>query len=600
VNQAKKPGFFGWPYFVGNNYAYRKYDFAAKKPGAPWDPAKPINESPNNTGKRELPPANPAFVWYPYVKSEDFPMVKEGGRNAMAGPVYYSENYKGVATAFPDYFDGKLLIYDWMRNWMMLVTMDSTGAIKDIEPFMQNTKFNNIIDMAYSPDGRLYMIEYGTAWFKQNLDARLARIDYNGGNRPPVVQLAADKLSGSTPLVVSFSSGGTHDYDGDKLTYELDAAGKIYTSEDGNFKVSFEKAGVYNVKLTVKDIKGQSSTAQLQVTAGNEPPEVMAEITGGNKTFFFPGTPVQYAVHVSDKEDGATTDGKIPAESVTVTFNYLKGYDLTQIAQGHQMPTAELPGKELIDKSDCKSCHLVNEKSAGPGYKDIASKYKSKPDAIGTLAAKIIKGGAGVWGTTEMAAHPQISVDDAKKMVEYILSLGKGTEEEKKLPLKGTAIPGKEEDGAYILTATYFDKGANGVPSLSRSASVALRGPFLRADQAQELNIARVVRADNQVGLENVKNNAHAVYKKLDLTGVKSATLMSMMTPEQAGGEIEIRLDQPDGERIGIVKVTKPGISKLDTSLEAVTGYHDLYVVFKNQQAGDKALLYFGGIQLKN
>ena len=31
LNQAQKAGFFGWPYFIGNNYPYAKYDFAAKK-----------------------------------------------------------------------------------------------------------------------------------------------------------------------------------------------------------------------------------------------------------------------------------------------------------------------------------------------------------------------------------------------------------------------------------------------------------------------------------------------------------------------------------------------------------------------------------------
>ena len=100
VNQAKKAGNFGWPYFVGNNYAYGKYDFVAKKAGNKWDPSAPINDSPNNTGKRELPPVSPTFVWYPYAKSEEFPMVKEGGRNAMAGPRVFSENYKEAEGRF--------------------------------------------------------------------------------------------------------------------------------------------------------------------------------------------------------------------------------------------------------------------------------------------------------------------------------------------------------------------------------------------------------------------------------------------------------------------------------------------------------------------
>ncbi|MDZ7650002.1 MAG: hypothetical protein U5K54_24320 [Cytophagales bacterium] len=75
---------------------------------------------------------------------------------------YYSESFKGKTEAFPDYFDGKLLMYDWMRNWMRLVTMNEKGAIMDIEPFMENIQFNNTIDMAYGPDGKLYTLEYGT------------------------------------------------------------------------------------------------------------------------------------------------------------------------------------------------------------------------------------------------------------------------------------------------------------------------------------------------------------------------------------------------------------------------------------------------------
>ncbi|MBL0743650.1 ThuA domain-containing protein [Chryseolinea lacunae] len=600
LNQAKKPGYFGWPYFVGNNFPYAKYDFVNKKVLAKWDPAAPINESPNNTGKRELPPVSPALIWYPYAKSDDFPMVKEGGRNAMAGPVYYSENYKGVATAFPTYFDGKLLIYDWIRNWMFLVTMDASGAILDMEPFMPHTKFNNIIDMAYGPDGKLYMIEYGTAWFKQNLDARLVRIDYNGGNRPPVAVLATDKIATSVPATIQFTTEGTNDPDGDAITYQLEAEGKTLTSTDGKFSVDFKNPGAQTVKLTVKDDKGGTADAQLKLTLGNEMPVVKAEILSGNKDFYFPGTPVKYAVTVTDKEDGSTTDGKIKGEAVTVTFDYLKGFDITEIAQGHQVPTAELPGKALIEKSDCKSCHIINQKSAGPSYKDVAEKYKGDEKALGMLASKVIKGGAGVWGTIEMAAHPQVSVDDAKKMVEYILSLA----EEKnvvKLPLTGTATPGKEQDGAYMLTATYFDKGASGVPSLSGSTAVVLRSPMLTVDQMEDVSIAGKLKADKgQWVLQNVLNNAHGAFKNIDLTGVKKATLIAYILAEQTvGGEIELHLDKPDGKLLGKVNITAPLMSKVSVKFAPENGRHDLYVVFKNATS-NKPMFYFSGVQLDN
>ena len=75
------------------------------------------------------------------------------------------------------------------------------------------------------------------------------------------VQLGADKISGAVPLTVNFSSKGTNDPDGDKLTYELEAAGQKLTSTDGNFAVTFDKPGVIDAKLTVKDDKGSSGTA---------------------------------------------------------------------------------------------------------------------------------------------------------------------------------------------------------------------------------------------------------------------------------------------------------------------------------------------------
>ena len=69
-NQARGPGFFGWPYFVGENLAYPYYDFVKDQPLEKKDPNKPINTSVNNTGLRELPPAQPAFISYPYSSSE--------------------------------------------------------------------------------------------------------------------------------------------------------------------------------------------------------------------------------------------------------------------------------------------------------------------------------------------------------------------------------------------------------------------------------------------------------------------------------------------------------------------------------------------------
>jgi len=80
-----------------------------------------------------------------------------------------------------------------------------------------------------------------------------------------------------------------------------------------------------------------------------------------------------------------------------------------------------LSGKELIETLDCTGCHAVNEKLIGPSYQEVADKYSEKD--IELLASKIIEGGSGVWGSIPMQPHPQVSREDAKKMVEHILSL---------------------------------------------------------------------------------------------------------------------------------------------------------------------------------
>ncbi len=177
VNQARKAGYFGWPFFIGNNYPYHLYDYATGKTGPTMDPAKPINNSRNNTGLTELPPAQPAFIWYPYAVSPDFPSLGAGGRTAMAGPIYYSDLYP-KETRYPSYYDGKFFFYEWMRGFIKAVSMKANGDYDRMEPFMGQTKFNSAIDVEVGPDGRFYILEYGKGWFSKNEDAGLIRIDY--------------------------------------------------------------------------------------------------------------------------------------------------------------------------------------------------------------------------------------------------------------------------------------------------------------------------------------------------------------------------------------------------------------------------------------
>ncbi|HUR12029.1 MAG TPA: c-type cytochrome [Flavitalea sp.] len=80
-------------------------------------------------------------------------------------------------------------------------------------------------------------------------------------------------------------------------------------------------------------------------------------------------------------------------------------------------------GLELVAQSDCTTCHKINEKNIGPAYMDVSKKYEATDANIDSLASKVINGGQGVWGTVPMTPHPDLSREDAKEMVKYVLSL---------------------------------------------------------------------------------------------------------------------------------------------------------------------------------
>ncbi|MFI5124487.1 MAG: PQQ-dependent sugar dehydrogenase [Chitinophagales bacterium] len=256
VNQARKAGYFGWPFFVGNNYVYRAYNYNTGESGPAFNPQAPKNHSRNNTGLVDLPPAQPAFIWYPYATSPDFPDLGTGGRNAMAGPVYYTDMFPD-SSRYPDYYNGKLFIYDWIRGWIKAVTLQPNGDFEQMEPFMEHTKLHNCIDMEVGPDGKLYLLEYGTAWFAKNADAGLSRIDYNAS--VPTVSVPAE-----TPALDSSASAHGPNASGYALTQVLDCKSchkENSTSIGPSFqKVSekYAKDGKATEYLSQKIIKGGS------------------------------------------------------------------------------------------------------------------------------------------------------------------------------------------------------------------------------------------------------------------------------------------------------------------------------------------------------
>ncbi len=645
VNRAREAGFFGWPYFVGNNKPYREYNFATHKSDPLHDPAHPINNSPNNTGMRELPPAQSAFIWYPYGNSPEFPLVGTGGRNAMAGPTYYCDQYP-AATRFPDYYNGKLIIYDWMRGWMMAVTVDSVGNFSRMEPFGEQIKLSRPMDMVVDKNGAIWVLEYGTQWFATNPDARLSRLEYVQGNRPPIPAMHAEKTAGAAPFSVCFDLSSTKDYDGEKLFYELDfgdgtpvksfvskhatARGGIplpllpsskgeqrhtKSSELDSLVHIYPKPGTYEAKLKVTDNEGAAKTVKIKISVGNEPPLVRWDFFGKNRSFYQPGQMLHYRLVVADAEDGSLESGGINPTSVATTIDYLEtGFDITSIAQGHQAAkqAAEYSrGKTLISRSDCGTCHAEDRLVNGPAYQSIAERYRKSDFAIRDLTKKIIKGGAGNWGQVVMSAHPQLTEEDVGEMVRWILSLGNAPKPKQAFPLTGdyalTPLPptdkkAKPSAGTFILKASYRDRGSASQSPLEGGEAIALRPAFQQAEQADSMskNI-RTYRPFNgdTVVLNEIKSNSFFVFKHVDLTGVHSVALgigMSDGKYQFGGGRVEIRLGSPKGTLLGKTPLPSKAASvrmefmevNVPLSVPAQEGFYDLYFVLKNENAPSK------------
>ncbi|MGK7388715.1 MAG: PQQ-dependent sugar dehydrogenase [Candidatus Cyclobacteriaceae bacterium M2_1C_046] len=602
-NQAKAAGNFGWPYFVGNNKMYPDWDFSTNKHGDYLNPEKPINESPNNTGKKILPTAQAAMIWYPYGESQEFPMLGKGSRSAMGGPFYHENLYGPSSNKFPLYYSGKWFIYEWARSWIQVVSFDENYNIEKIEPFLPKEDIVKPIDMRFGPEGALYILEYGANYFANNDEARLIKIFYNEGNKAPVAKIKAEKTVGAAPFTVELSAGESFDYEDEQLEYQWYFNSEKVKSADKETTFTFNNPGIHNAKLVVTDPQGLSSEATLKVAVGNEPPVVEVYFEG-NRSFYHQNKKLSYNIRIHDKEDGELVNYEISEENAAFNFNYLDhGLDLALISPGEAniSPSKYLLGKQLIENSDCRSCHTLEKASVGPTYKDIALHYKGDYSAVEFLSKKIIKGGGGVWGDALMAAHPQHTEEDATEMTKYILSLA--DDKPSNLPLHGIISFDKHEeqneDGLYILSVAYTDKGANNIPPITERKSFTFRHPKVQAENYDAFRNVQQQRPNggNLAYVSEIRHGSHIVFNDIDLTAIKSITYN---VSTLSGGNIECRIGSPDGPVVSettVSKESKNDFNPVDSELKITKGVHDIYFVFKNEEKKEEQLMNLDWIQ---
>jgi cytochrome c len=99
-----------------------------------------------------------------------------------------------------------------------------------------------------------------------------------------------------------------------------------------------------------------------------------------------------------------------------------RGIDTSGGAPAPAAVAAASPSLALAQAKGCMACHGVDKRLVGPGYQEIAAKYKGEAGADTKLAAKVKAGGSGVWGAIPMPPNPGLSEEETASLVRWILS----------------------------------------------------------------------------------------------------------------------------------------------------------------------------------
>jgi len=607
INRVTKAGNFGWPLFVGNNFAYKDYDYATGRSEKFFNPLAPVNNSPRNTGLKNLPPAQPPLIWYPYGPSDQFPEMGKGGRMALVADVYHADDYPASEQRYPAYYNNKLFILDFMRNFIKAVTYDDAGRVIKIEPFAPQLEYTSPIAARFAPDGSLYVLEYGKAWFKGNPEAGISRIEYAGaGNRPPIPKISFDKSQGAAPFKAVADAKDSVDLDGDNLSYSWSlksADGKVITlGVNQQQEISLSAVGDYFVKLEVKDPAGATANTESKIQIGNEPAVINVKLEP-NQSFYWPTTAsLKYSVAVEDKEDGVVGGD---SANLMITFAPKENAD-APAAQGHQKADVATVAKGLMEANGCKACHSYDVKVVGPALKDVAVRYKNDKNALAYLENKIKKGGNGVWGDVNMPSFATLSDEDREALATYVLSLA---DEKKSLPLQGSVAltPNAQDQKSFEsnlepqnlstqefeFLASYTDNGGPPVGPITVKKSVILVPARLYINSLTDLKMAsKFIEKVRFKRRDTVKLPATAGWLSIplgayDLTGISSVRLGGWVAEQATGWKVELRIGSVTGTLLAsgeFAADTLDKYSRIPLALNAQSGLQDIVLVVRSNE----------------
>jgi cytochrome c len=228
-----RPAFVGYPYFAGGfgtepGTGYYPLwsgegaaNFNAAHPGLTESNTGPVNNSKWNTGPKQLPPVTPGM--HSYLRGTT-------GAAAVTGSFYHYNGASSSTVKFPPHFDGVWTITDWVQNdniakpagggfqgvKIFKVKPEGDGLLDSLKWF-RNLGITGPLDMQFGPDGALYVLNYGNAYFGTTTETKLARIEYTGSCHPSAL---GDRLRKTA------------------RTHGAAAAGSFFADRDGAYSIT--------------------------------------------------------------------------------------------------------------------------------------------------------------------------------------------------------------------------------------------------------------------------------------------------------------------------------------------------------------------------
>jgi cytochrome c len=185
-------------------------------------------------------------------------------------------------------------------------------------------------------------------------------------------------------------------------------------------------------------------------------------------------------------------------------------------------------------------------------------------------------------------------------MVDYVLSLSPKYRNgpTNQVPPSGSLSldkhVGSNPNGIYLLSASYQDKGANGINPILRQTQITLRSPTLLAADADEfVGTAKANFRDSRL-VKFTENKSYLVFRDIDLKGLKE--LLLSVDPNRKTGWFELRLGSLDGKTLAKSQVisneSRPKKSEdkwfeVAVNVKPSTERGDLYLVFQTETGVD-------------